>query len=91
MADPLSRQWELLKLIPRERKITVTELHKRLSDLRHRISHRTIERDLEALSRVFAIEYDDRSKPFGWRYQLFDALQSGAAGGARADQDGEVA
>jgi predicted DNA-binding transcriptional regulator YafY len=70
MADALTRQWELLRLIPRERKITVTELHRRLSDLGHEASRRTIERDLEALSRVFAIECDDRSKPFGWRYRL---------------------
>lgn len=70
MADALTRQWELLRLIPRERKITVTELHRKLCDLGHEASRRTIERDLEALSRVFAIECDDRSKPFGWRYRL---------------------
>jgi predicted DNA-binding transcriptional regulator YafY len=74
MPDPLIRQWELLKLIPRDRKITVTELYRKLSDLGHVVSRRTIERDLVALSTPFGLECDDRSKPFGWRYRMNAAL-----------------
>ncbi len=33
MADPLLRQWEMLKLIPRERKTTVKELQDKLEGL----------------------------------------------------------
>jgi hypothetical protein len=33
MSDPLLRQWEMLKLIPRERKITVKELQDKLEGL----------------------------------------------------------
>lgn len=74
MPHPLIRQWELLKLIPRDRKITVTELHRKLSDLGLVVSRRTIERDLLALSTPFGLECDDRSKPFGWRYRMNAAL-----------------
>ena len=74
MPDPLIRQWELLKLIPRDRKVTITELHRKLSDLGHEASRRTLERDLNALSIPFGIECDDRSKPFGWRYRMDAAL-----------------
>ena len=68
MSDPLIRQWELLKIIPRDRKITVKELEKKLNGLGIDVSRRTVERDLERLSIPFCLESDTRSKPYGWRY-----------------------
>jgi predicted DNA-binding transcriptional regulator YafY len=70
MADPLLRQWEMLKLIPRERKTTVKELQNKLEGLGYSVNRRTLERDLDRLSIPFAIEADTRSKPYGWRYAL---------------------
>ena len=70
MSDPLLRQWEMLKLIPRERKTTVKELQDKLEALGYTVTRRTIERDLDRLSIPFAIEADVRSKPYGWRYAL---------------------
>ncbi len=70
MTSPLERQWELLKLIPRDRKVTVAELRRKLLDLGYPVSARTIERDLIALSAQFFLECDDRSKPYGWRFGL---------------------
>ena len=70
MSDPLLRQWEMLKLIPRERKTTVTELKNKLEGLGYSVTRRTLERDLDRLSIPFAIEADTRSKPYGWRYAL---------------------
>ena len=70
MADPLLRQWEMLKLIPRERKTTVKELQGKLEGLGYSINRRTVERDLDRLSIPFTLEVDTRSKPYGWRYAL---------------------
>ena len=70
MSDPLLRQWEMLKLIPRERKTTVKELKDKLEGLGYTVTRRTLERDLDRLSIPFAIEADTRSKPYGWRYAL---------------------
>ena len=70
MSDPLLRQWEMLKLIPRERKITVKELQDKLEGLGHSVNRRTVERDLDRLSIPFTLEVDTRSKPYGWRYAL---------------------
>ena len=70
MADPLLRQWEMLKLIPRERKTTVKELQNKLEGLGYSVNRRTLERDLDRLSIPFAIEADTRSKPYVWRYAL---------------------
>ena len=70
MADPLLRQWEMLKLIPRERKTTVKELKDKLEGLGYIVTRRTLSRDLDRLSIPLAIEVDTRSKPYGWRYAL---------------------
>ena len=70
MSDPLLRQWEMLKLIPRERKTTVKELKDKLEGLGYSVTRRTLERDLDRLSIPFALEVDTRSKPYGWRYAL---------------------
>lgn len=54
---------ELLRRIPRGRKITAAELHSQLKDAGIERELRTIQRQLEMLSEHFDIERDDRSKP----------------------------
>jgi predicted DNA-binding transcriptional regulator YafY len=59
---------ELLRRIPRGRKVTASELHEQLKDAGIERELRTIQRQLEMLSEHFEIERDDRSKPFGYRW-----------------------
>ena len=59
---------ELLRRIPRGRKITASELHRQLKDACIERDLRTIQRQLEMLSEHFEIERDDRSKPYGYRW-----------------------
>ena len=59
---------ELLRRIPRGRKITAGELHRQLKDAGMERSERTIQRQLEMLSSHFEIERDERSKPYGYRW-----------------------
>ena len=59
---------ELLRRIPRARKITASELHQQLKDAGIERDLRTIQRQLEMLSEHFEIERDDRSKPYGYRW-----------------------
>ncbi len=60
---------ELLKRIPRHRKITSKELYQQLNGTPYERSKRTIERYLIALSEHFDIECDDSSKPYGFRWK----------------------
>ena len=60
---------ELLRRIPRGRKITTGELHRQLKDAGMERNLRTIQRQLEMLSTHFEIERDDRSKPYGYRWK----------------------
>ena len=59
---------ELLRRIPRGRKVTAGELHKQLKDAGIDRDLRTIPRQLEMLSEHFEIERDDRCKPYGYRW-----------------------
>jgi len=59
---------EILRRIPRGRKITAAELHQQLTDAGMERSQRTIQRQLEMLSSHFEIERDERSKPYGYRW-----------------------
>ena len=59
---------ELLRRIPRGRKITASDLHQQLKDAGIERDLRTIQRQLEMLSEHFEIERDDRSKPYGYRW-----------------------
>lgn len=67
--ETIRRQWQLLRMVPRfPRKIAVALMHERLSAEGWTVSRRTIERDLQALSTIFPLVVDDRSKPFGWSW-----------------------
>ena len=59
---------ELMRRIPRGRKVTAGELHQQLKDAGIERELRTIQRQLEMLSEHIEIERDDRSKPYGYRW-----------------------
>ena len=68
--DTLLRQWEMLRQIPRyPKKVTARTLLERLETSGYVTTKRTIERDLQALSRHFPLALDNRSAPFGWSWQ----------------------
>lgn len=60
---------ELLKRIPRNRKVTAVELHGQLKDAGLERDLRSIQRQLETLSEHFEIERDDSSRPYGYRWK----------------------
>lgn len=60
---------ELLKRIPRNRKVSAPELHAQLVDTPVARDLRTVQRQLEMLSEHFDIERDDRNKPYGYRWK----------------------
>lgn len=59
---------ELLKRIPRHRKVSARELHAQLPVHLGR-DLRTVQRQLDMLSQTFDIERDDSSKPYGYRWK----------------------
>ncbi|GHU26257.1 hypothetical protein AGMMS50256_03050 [Betaproteobacteria bacterium] len=70
--DALETVWlclELLKRIPRGRKISTTELFEQLKEAGIEREIRTIQRQLDTLSERFEIERDDRSKPYGYSWK----------------------
>jgi predicted DNA-binding transcriptional regulator YafY len=60
---------ELLKRIPRQRKITAGELQQQLASEGMARDIRSIQRHLDTLSEHFDIERDDRAKPYGYRWK----------------------
>lgn len=59
---------ELLKRIPRARKVSARELHEQLPPELTR-DLRTVQRQLDMLAQAFEIERDDSSKPYGYRWK----------------------
>ncbi|MDD2713223.1 MAG: WYL domain-containing protein [Simplicispira sp.] len=59
---------EILKRIPRQRRVTAAELQKQLAAHGYERNIRTLQRHLDTLSSAFAVERDERSKPFGYRW-----------------------
>jgi len=65
--NAVSRQWEMLKLLPTKPPgITSREIKEQLCKSGYKITKRTVERDLQELSRPFPILCNDRGKPYGW-------------------------
>lgn len=60
---------ELLRRIPRHRKVSASELHQQLLDTGMKRDIRSIQRQLDMLSEHFDIERDDRSRPYGYRWK----------------------
>ena len=60
----------MMELIPRYPAKTFTnEIKDKLTDLGYEATLRTIQRDLQELSRLFPIVSDERSQPFGWSWK----------------------
>lgn len=69
MSETLLRQWELLRAIPRApRKADVSTLLAKLASAGYRLTKRTLQRDLNALSAVFPLVSDTRGPAFGWSW-----------------------
>ena len=69
MPDTIYRQWLMLNAIPHApRKIDTATIERRLADKGFKVTRRSIQRDLIALSTVFPLACDDRSKPYGWSW-----------------------
>jgi len=60
---------ELMRRIPRGRKVSAAELHKQITSTGIKRDLRTIQRQLEMLSTHFDIECDNRSKPYGYKWK----------------------
>ncbi|MFT4629630.1 MAG: putative DNA-binding transcriptional regulator YafY [Arenicella sp.] len=67
--ETLKFSLELLKRIPKVRKITAKELCEQLTAAGFDRDIRTVQRQLESLSEAFDIERDDRSKPYGYSWK----------------------
>jgi len=67
--ETLHLSLELLKRIPRQRKIDSRELQTQLKEAGYDRDMRTIQRQLESLCQHFDIERDDSSRPFGYRWK----------------------
>ena len=59
---------EILKRLPKQRKITAKEIKSQLQNSGIERSLRTIQRNLDMLSQSFDIEKDETSKPYGYRW-----------------------
>lgn len=69
MENALSRQWELLKLLPsRGSGKSARELTEALAATGFSVSKRQVERDLRDLSSIFPLQCNDNSIPYGWRW-----------------------
>lgn len=66
--DSLHFTLELLRRIPRNRKVTAQELHTQLTDAGFKRDLRSIQRQLTALCEHFPIDCDNRSKPYGYSW-----------------------
>lgn len=67
--NTLTRQWEILQLIPsRAPGITCSELYKKIVAAGFKVTRRTIERDLNDLSKPFALQCNDKGTPQGWHW-----------------------
>ena len=64
--ETLRMSLEILKRIPRGRKISAPELHGQLQAAGFKRDLRTVQRQLDILSEDFDIERDERSRPYGY-------------------------
>jgi predicted DNA-binding transcriptional regulator YafY len=68
MSDTIMRQIEMLRMVPRQGKVSPQQLQKKLASIGYETTERTVQRDLQQLSTIFSLECDDKSKPHGWRW-----------------------
>jgi predicted DNA-binding transcriptional regulator YafY len=67
--ESLAFALEILKRIPRNRKVSAPELHAQLVDAGWSRDLRTIQRQLVMLAEHFDIECDNQSKPYGYKWK----------------------
>lgn len=67
--ETLLRQWEMLKLLPTRDWLTTADIVQKLADAGFNTTQRTVQRDMDKLSGVFPLECNEKSAPFGWRWQ----------------------
>ncbi len=67
-SESLVVAFELLKRIPRSHHVTARELHRQLNEVGIARELRTVQRSLEMLCEHFEILRDDRTKPYGYRW-----------------------
>ena len=65
-----TRLLEILQIVPGagQAAASTSDIHRRLQVRGVVTTVRTVQRDLESLSRAYGIECDTRTKPFGWRW-----------------------
>jgi len=69
MVDSVIRQIKVLALIPQlPESTTISEVHNRINEYGFEVTAKTIERDLNALSRFFPITTVESSKPYRWSF-----------------------
>lgn len=68
-ANPLKRALFVLQRIPRDRYVTVRELHAALAATEWRCTERAVQRLMVELCSAFDIERDERSKPHGFKWK----------------------
>ncbi|MBS4098297.1 MAG: WYL domain-containing protein [Sulfuricella sp.] len=67
--ETLLRHWQTLRRVPRyPQKITAGDICQHLQNENFKVGKRTVERDLQALSRIFPLLVDERAKPYGWSW-----------------------
>ncbi|MGF1689949.1 helix-turn-helix transcriptional regulator [Photobacterium kagoshimensis] len=66
--ESVALAFELLKRIPRSRKVTASELREQLESIGITRDIRSIQRNLETLCEHFNITRDERSKPYGYSW-----------------------
>ena len=70
MSDSVLRMIKMTERIPRyPSKVTANQIQDFLKNLGYSISLRSVQRDLNELSRLFPIECDDKSIPYGWSWK----------------------
>lgn len=69
MAESYLRCLEVLRILPRHpNTITAREIKKRVNALGFNVSVKTIQRDLQSISRLFPITSIEDSRPYGWSW-----------------------
>lgn len=67
--NTLMRQWEMLRLLETQTWLTTADITGRLANRGYEVDQRTVQRDLEKLSKIFtSLDYNKKSAPYGWRW-----------------------
>ncbi|MBC3807042.1 WYL domain-containing protein [Undibacterium seohonense] len=68
MSEALKRQFDILKMLSKDRALKTSEVHQKLEQLGHTMSKRTVERDLQSLSCAYPIITDEKENSLWWKY-----------------------